>query len=61
MSNKLRKKIKCCLCEKEVPLTKDCQKLFDSYDVCPDCTRRLVGFVGRLINDADKEEDHENE
>jgi hypothetical protein len=50
MSNKLRKKIKCCLCEKEVPITDKCRRLFDR-DVCPDCAVRVAGIVNKLIDE----------
>lgn len=45
MSNKLKKKITCCLCEKTVKLTDDCQKLIQG-DVCPKC----AGMVARIVN-----------
>lgn len=62
MSNKLKKTIKCCLCDKTVPFTEDCQKLFEKFDVCPACTERLARFVNQSldkdgIGGDDKQED----
>lgn len=53
MSNKLKKRIKCYLCDKTVPFTEDCQKLFEQ-DVCPECAVRVANLVNRMI--ADREE-----
>lgn len=50
MSNKLKKKIKCCLCDKSVPFTEDCQKLFHE-DVCPECAVKVTDIVNRVIEE----------
>lgn len=49
MSNKLKKKIMCCICNKEVPFTEDCQKLYDE-DVCPECAVNVAKMVNRAID-----------
>lgn len=50
MSNKLKKKIKCCLCDKTVPFTEDCQKLFNE-DVCPECAVKVTDIVNQMIEE----------
>ena len=52
MSNKLKKFIKCCLCDREVERTDDCHVIF-GRDVCPACSDRVV----RLANKWTKEHD----
>ena len=50
MSNKLKKKIVCCLCDRTVPYyTEGCQKLFDK-DVCPECAVKVAEIVNRAID-----------
>ena len=50
MSNKLKKKIKCCLCNRTIPYyTEGCQKLFDK-DVCPECAAKVAGMVNGGID-----------
>lgn len=53
MSNKLKKKITCCLCDKTAPLTDDCKTLFGK-DVCPDCGVRLVKLVERILEEKEE-------
>ena len=50
MSNKLKKKIHCCLCGKTAPLTDKCHILFDK-DVCPECGVRLVKIVEDMLGE----------
>ena len=51
MSNKLKKKIKCCLCNRTVPYyTEGCQKLFDK-DVCPECVVKVAAIVNEIIDE----------
>lgn len=50
MSNKLKKKIKCCLCDETKPFTEDCQKLYEQ-DVCPDCAVKVTAMVNQVIDD----------
>lgn len=54
MSNKLKKRITCCLCDKTVPFTEDCQELFNK-DVCPKC----AGMVATIVNNMLKEHEAE--
>ena len=50
MSNKLKKKIVCCLCDRTVPYyTEGCQKLFDK-DVCPECAVKVAEIVNGIID-----------
>ncbi len=60
MSNKLKKKITCCLCDRTVPYTNECNKLLER-DVCPDCSVRLVKVVERILAEHDEVEDKESE
>ena len=57
MSNKLKKKIVCCLCDRTVPFTEDCQKLFDR-DICPECAAKVAEIVNRAIDDSGNKEVH---
>ena len=50
------KMITCCMCEKTVELTDDCQVLFGK-DVCPECARNLTRLVNKMIaEESDKKE-----
>lgn len=53
MSNKLKKKIVCCLCDKTVPYSNECQELFDR-DVCPDCAGKVAEIVNGIIDANNK-------
>lgn len=56
MSNKLKKTIKCSLCDKIVERTDDCKKLFEKYDICPECSKRLVKLVDGYLGESESKE-----
>ena len=55
----MSKMITCCMCDKTVELTDDCQVLFGK-DVCPECTRNLTRLVNKMMVEKDiKKEDQD--
>ena len=48
----MNKTITCCMCDKTVELTDDCQVLFGK-DVCPECTRNLTRLVNKMMVEKD--------
>lgn len=61
MSNKLIKKVTCCLCDKEVKYTDECRELWGKW-VCPECSEKVAKFVNEKINEEiDKKGEGEKE
>lgn len=55
--------ITCCMCDKKVPLTKKCRKLW-GYDVCPECAENITRLVNKKMvesNDNSGEDEKEVE
>ena len=48
----MAKMITCCMCDKTVELTDNCQVLFGK-DVCPECARNLTRLVNKMIVEKD--------
>ena len=44
--------ITCCICDKKVPLTKECRKLW-GYDVCPECAENITRLVNKKMVEGD--------
>ena len=44
--------ITCCMCDKKVPLTEKCRKLW-GYDVCPECAENITRLVNKKMVEGD--------
>lgn len=60
MSNKLIKKVTCCLCDKEVEYTNECNQLFGKW-VCPECSEKVANIVNNMLNEIKTEKENKNE
>lgn len=50
--------ITCCMCDKKVPLTKKCRKLW-RYDVCSECAENITRLVNKKMVEGDSNTEDE--